>query len=95
MHDRQIKEQAFTETFLRRKVGFTITDVNKTQWFKATAWRFTNLAHVVEQREKANVRKRKKAVVAAAPDAAAPAAADAAAEAPTPKKKKAKAKKTE
>ena len=51
MHDRQIKEQDFTETFLRRKVGFTITDVNKTQWFKATAWRFTNLAHVVEIRE--------------------------------------------
>ena len=51
LHDRQIKEQDFTETFLRRKVGFTITDVNKTQWFKATAWRFTNLAHVVEIRE--------------------------------------------
>ena len=64
MHDRQIKEQAFTETFLRRKVGFTITDVNKTQWFKATAWRFTNLAHVVEQREKAKDRKMEKAVKA-------------------------------
>ena len=64
MHDRQIKEQDFTETFLRRKVGFTITDVNNTQLFKATAWRFTNLAHVVEQREKAKDRKIAKAVKA-------------------------------
>ena len=95
VHDHGLKEQDFTETFLRRAHGFSITDDNENKWFKATAWRFTNLAHVVEQREKANVKKRKKAVVAAAPDAAAPAAADAAAEAPTPKKKKAKAKKTE
>eukprot|EP00802_Teleaulax_amphioxeia_P008573 Tamp_08582.p3 GENE.Tamp_08582~~Tamp_08582.p3 ORF type:complete len:189 (-),score=48.58 Tamp_08582:1524-2090(-) len=60
LHDRQIKEQDFTETFLRRG-GFTFTDA---QWFKANAWPFTNLAHVVEQREKAKDRKIQKAVKA-------------------------------
>ena len=57
LHDNGIKEQDFTETFLRRACGFSITDVNEHQWLKATAWRFTNLEHVVDQRARARKRK--------------------------------------
>jgi len=57
VHDHGLKEQDFTETFLRRAHGFSITDDNQNKWFKATAWRFTNLAYVVGEREKAKDRK--------------------------------------
>ena len=57
VHDHGLKEQDFTETFLRRAHGFSITDDNQNKWFKDTAWRFTNLAHVVGEREKARLRR--------------------------------------
>ena len=57
MHDRQIKEQDFTETFLRRGKGFSITDDKEREWCKATAWRFTNFALVVRNREERRIYK--------------------------------------
>jgi hypothetical protein len=61
LHDREIKEQDFTETFLRRACGFSMADDKDREWCKATAWRFTNFALVVRIREERRIYKAVKA----------------------------------
>jgi hypothetical protein len=56
---KRLKEQDFTETFLRRGHAFAMSDGN--EWCKATAWRFgENFAKVVAEREEQKIKQQQR-----------------------------------